>query len=51
MKQKSAPAKDLRLLRARNTRTHKLRRLDESGPDELLDDWMVSSPAADTSSD
>jgi hypothetical protein len=29
----------------------KARRLDECGPDELLDDWMVSAPAADPSSD
>jgi hypothetical protein len=51
MKRKSAPAKGLRLPHKRNIRSQKLRRLDESGPDELLDDWMVSGPAVDPSSD
>jgi hypothetical protein len=51
MKQKPVPAKALRLPRTRYIRSQKLRRLDESGPDELLDDWMVSGPAVDPSSD
>jgi len=51
MKRKSVPAKGLRLSRTRNIRSHKFRKLDESGPDELLDDWMVSVPAVDPSSD
>jgi hypothetical protein len=51
MKRKSVPAKGLRLSRTRNIRSQKLRKLDESGPDELLDDWMVSAPTVDPSSD
>jgi hypothetical protein len=51
MKRKSVPAKGLRLSRTRKIRGPKPRGLDESGPDELLDDWMVSAPAVDPSSD
>jgi hypothetical protein len=51
MKRKSVPAKGLRLFRTRRIRSQKFRKLDESGPDELLDDWMVSAPAVDPSSD
>jgi len=39
--------KDRRLLRSGNTKRHRYRALDESGPDELLDDWMTAGPAAD----
>jgi hypothetical protein len=51
MKRKPVPAKGLRLSRTRHIRSQKFRKLDESGPDELLDDWMVSAPAVDPSSD
>jgi hypothetical protein len=51
MKRKSVPANGLRLFRTRKIKGTKPRRLDESGPDELLDDWMVSAPAADPLSD
>jgi hypothetical protein len=51
MKQKPSPVGSLRRLRTRRIRDHKLRKLDEAGPDELLDDWMVSAPAVDSSSD
>ena len=40
------------LFRPRQFRRQKFRMLDEPSPDELLDDWMISSPAAEpTSSD
>ena len=39
-----------RLFRPRQVRRQKFRKLDEPGPDELLDDWMVSSPAAEPTS-
>ena len=52
MKRKPSPAGVSRLFRPRNARRDKFRKLDEPGPDELLDDWMVSGPAAEpTSSD
>jgi len=52
MKRKPSPASVSRLFRPRHVRQQKFRKLDELGPDELLDDWMVSGPAAEpTSSD
>ena len=40
------------LFRPRQVRRQKFRMLDEPSPDELLDDWMISGPAAEpTSSD
>jgi hypothetical protein len=50
MKRKPSPAGISRLFRARHVRREKFRKLDELGPDELLDDWMVSGPTAEPSS-
>ena len=51
MKRKPSPAGVSRLFRPRH-RHQKFRMLDEPGPDELLDDWMISGPATEpTSSD
>jgi hypothetical protein len=50
MKRKHSPAGVSRLFRPRH-RHQKFRMLDESAPDELLDDWMISGPAEPTSSD
>jgi hypothetical protein len=47
MKQKPLRVKIARLFHSPNVRRLMLRRLDEAGPDELLDDWMVSGPAAE----
>jgi hypothetical protein len=47
MKRKLHPAKDFRPFRPRSFIQRKVRGLDESGPDELLDDWMVSCPTAE----
>ena len=47
---KTIPAGVSRLFRPRQVRRHKFRKLDEPGPDELLDDWMVSGPAAEPTS-
>jgi hypothetical protein len=46
MKQQPSTAKGSRPFRPPVTR-QKPRRLDEAGPDELLDDWMVSGPAVE----
>lgn len=40
------PPKGPKTWRVRN-KAPRNRRLDEPGPDELLDDWMVACPAAD----
>jgi len=48
MKRKPSPAGVKRLFRPRRVR--KFRKLDEPGPDELLDDWMVSGSAAEPTS-
>jgi hypothetical protein len=51
MKRKPSPAGVSRLFRPRH-RHKNIRMLDEPGPDELLDDWMISGPASEpTSSD
>jgi hypothetical protein len=47
MEQKPIHARIPRLFRLPNARRPIPRRLDEAGPDELLDDWMVSGPAAE----
>jgi hypothetical protein len=47
MKQKLFRAKAQRRFRPTRIIRQKLRRLDEAGPDDLLDDWMVSGPAAE----
>ena len=47
MKRKPSPAGVSRLFRPRH-RHQKFRMLDEPGPDELLDDWMISGPATGT---
>jgi hypothetical protein len=50
MKRKPSPAGVLRPFRPRKVRRQKLRMLDEPGPDELLDDWMVSGPSVERAS-
>ena len=47
---KRKPAGVSRLFRPRQVRRQIFRKLDEPGPDELLDDWMVSGPAAEPTS-
>jgi len=47
MKQKPLRVNIPKLFHSPNVRRLMLRRLDEAGPDELLDDWMVSGPAAE----
>jgi hypothetical protein len=49
MKRKPSPAGVSRLFRPRH-RHRKFRMLDEPGPDELLDDWMISGPATEPAS-
>jgi len=50
MKRKPSPAGVARLFGPRQVRRQKLRKLDEPGPDELLDDWMVSGPSVEPAS-
>ena len=49
---KTIPSRGFATISPTPGQTSKFRKLDEPGPDELLDDWMVSGPAAEpTSSD
>jgi hypothetical protein len=51
MKKPRSQVRDLRQARTHKIKSRQVRNLDDFGPDELLDDWMVSGPAVELPSE